>query len=87
MKGTATGIYSIIVKFTAFLTALHAYGFIKGLIGKDYIMFALMIYGLFGCAEIFIADIYVRAKKIKLYKEEFINKKSVIETELDNIMR
>ena len=34
-------------------------------------MIILMLYGLFGVFEIMIADIYMRIKKIKIYKEEF----------------
>ena len=68
LKGTATGIYSIIVNLTAFLPASYAYAFIKGLLGDKYIIIALMLYGLFGCFELFIADIYMRIKKRRIYK-------------------
>ena len=82
LKGTATGIYSILVNLIAFLPASYAYAFIKGFVGDNYIMIVLMFYGLVGCIELFIADIYMRIKKVKLYKEETIN----IETELDEII-
>ena len=34
-----------------------------------------MYYGLFGCLELFIADCYMRIKKVKLYKEDFTSVK------------
>ena len=86
LKGTAVGIYSIIVDLTGFLPASYSYVIIKDLVGGNYIIAVLMLYGLIGCAELFIADIYMRIKKIKLYKEEIINKRMEIETELDNII-
>ena len=72
LKGTATGIYSLVVNLIAFLPAPYAYAFIKNLFSDGtYIMIILMLYGLFGVFEIMIADIYMRIKKIKIYKEEF----------------
>ena len=72
LKGTATGIYSLVVNLIAFLPAPYAYAFIKNLFNDGtYIMIILMLYGLFGVFEIMIADIYMRIKKIKIYKEEF----------------
>jgi predicted MFS family arabinose efflux permease len=72
LKGTATGIYSLVVNLIAFLPAPYAYAFIKNLFNNGtYIMIILMLYGLFGVFEIMIADIYMRIKKIKIYKEEF----------------
>ena len=72
LKGTATGIYSLVVNLIAFLPAPYAYAFIKNLFSDGtYIMIVLMLYGLFGVFEIMIADIYMRIKKIKIYKEEF----------------
>ena len=74
LTGTATGIYSLVVNLMAFLPAPYAYAFIKSLVGEgSYIMVTLMLYGLFGCFEIMGADIYMRVKKIKLYKQEFKN--------------
>ena len=35
-------------------------------------MVVLMLYGLFGCFEIMAADIYMRVKKIKIYKEDYL---------------
>ena len=72
LTGTATGIYSLLVNLIAFLPAPYAYAFIKSLVGEgSYIMIVLMLYGLFGCFEIMAADIYMRVKKIKIYKEEY----------------
>ena len=72
LKGTATGIYSLVVNLIAFLPAPYAYAFIKNLFNDGtYIMIILMLYGLFGVFEIMIADIYMRIRKIKIYKEEF----------------
>ena len=75
LKGTATGIYSLMVNLIAFLPAPYAYAFIKSLVGGEgkYIMIVLMLYGLFGCFEIMVADIYMRVKKIYIYKQEFKN--------------
>ena len=72
LTGTATGIYSIIVNLIAFLPAPYVYAFIKTIFKKgSYIIIILMIYGIIGCVELFAADIYMRIKKIKLYKEDF----------------
>ena len=73
LTGTATGIYSLVVNLIAFLPAPYAYAFIKSLVGEgSYIMVVLMLYGLFGCFEIMAADIYMRVKKIKIYKEDYL---------------
>ena len=72
LRGTAVGIHSIIKDLTGFLPASYTYVIIKGLVGGNYIIAVLMLYGLIGCAELFIADIYMRIKKIKLYKEKII---------------
>ena len=72
LTGTATGIYSLLVNLIAFLPAPYAYAFIKSLVGEgSYIMVVLMLYGLFGCFEIMAADIYMRVKKIFIYKQEY----------------
>ena len=71
LTGIATGIYSIIVNLIAFLPAPYAYAFIKNIFREGkFIIIALMIYGLFGGLELIIADIYMRNKKIKIYREE-----------------
>ena len=73
LTGTATGIYSLVVNLIAFLPAPYAYAFIKSFVGEGrYIMVVLMLYGLFGCFEIMAADIYMRVKKIKIYKEDYL---------------
>jgi hypothetical protein len=72
LTGTATGIYSIIVNLIAFLPAPFIYAFIKTIFGNGgIIMTVLMSYGVIGCIELFGADIYMRIKKIKIYKEEY----------------
>ena len=71
LTGIATGIYSIVVNLIAFLPAPYAYAFIKNIFREGkFIIIALMIYGLFGGLELIIADIYMRNKKIKIYREE-----------------
>jgi MFS family permease len=72
LTGTATGIYSIIVNLIAFLPAPFVYAFIKTIFGNGgIILTVLMSYGVIGCIELFGADIYMRIKKIKIYKEEY----------------
>ena len=72
LRGTATGIYSIVVNLIAFLPAPYAYAFIKNIVDEgQYIMIILMIYGIVGGFELIIADIYMRVKKIKIHREEF----------------
>ena len=72
LTGTATGIYSLLVNLIAFLPAPYAYAFIKSLVGEgSYIMVVLMLYGLFGCFEIMAADIYMRVKKLFIYRQEY----------------
>ena len=72
LKGTATGIYSIVVNLIAFLPAPYAYAFIKNIIGEEsYIMIVLMIYGIIGGFELIFAEVYMRAKKVKIHKEEY----------------
>ena len=83
LTGTATGMYSLLVNLIAFLPASYAYAFIKSLVGDKYVIIVLMSYGLFGCFELILADIYMRVKKIKLYKEEDLISKEI---ELGNII-
>jgi len=72
IKGTANGIFSVVLNLTAFLPAPYAYASIKRIVGDGkYVINILMYYGCFGCVELFIADLYMRLKKVKLYKEEF----------------
>ena len=81
--GTGTGIYSLLVNLIAFLPASYAYAFIKNLVGDKYVIIVLMCYALFGCFELILADIYMRVKKIKLYKKEDLISKEI---ELGNII-
>lgn len=72
LSGIANGVYSITVNIIGFLPAPYAYAFFKGLLKKEkIIIISLMIYGLFGCLELFVADLYMRIKKILLYKKKF----------------
>lgn len=72
IKGTANGIFSVLLNLTAFLPAPYAYASIKRIVGDGkYVINVLMYYGCFGCVELIIADLYMRIKKVKLYKEEF----------------
>ena len=72
IKGTANGIFSVVLNLTAFLPAPYAYASIKRIVGDGkYVINVLMYYGFFGCVELIIADLYMRIKKVKLYKEEF----------------
>ena len=73
LTGTATGIYSLVVNLIAFLPGPYAYAFIKRVVGEGrYILVILMIYGLVGVMELLLADVYMKVKKIKIYKEEYI---------------
>ena len=68
--GTATGIYSVIVNLAGFLPAPYAYAFLKNLFGcGGYIIIFFMVYGLFGGLFLFIADFYMKSRKIYIYKE------------------
>ena len=72
LKGTANGIFAVVLNLIAFLPAPYGYAFIKRMVGDGrYVIDILMYYGLFGCVELIIADLYMRINKIKLYKEEF----------------
>ena len=74
LTGTANGIYSIIVNLIGFLPSPYAFAFFKKKFKKgSLIIVVLMIYGLFGCLELFAADIYMRSKKIKIYQQNFFN--------------
>ena len=72
LTGTATGIYSLVVNLIAFLPAPYAYAFIKDLVGSgSTVIFILMLYGLFGCFELLVADIYMRVNKKFIHKAKF----------------
>ena len=69
LSGTANGVYSLVVNLIGFLPAPYVFAFLKRILGKgSIIIIVLMIYGLLRCIELFIADYYMRTKKIKLYK-------------------
>ena len=73
LAGTANGIYSLIVNLIGFLPAPYVFAFLKRILGKEsLIIVILMIYGFIGCIELFIADIYMRSKKMWLYSQKFI---------------
>ena len=83
IKGTANGIFAVLLNLIAFQPAPYGYALIKRFV-KDgrYVINVLMYYGMLGCVELIIADFYMRIKKIKLYKEEFKEfNNSSIETE------
>lgn len=72
IKGIANGIFAVVLNLIAFLPAPYAYAYIKGIVGDGkYVINILMYYGIFGCIELIIADLYMRIKKVKLYKREF----------------
>ena len=76
IKGTANGIFSVLLNIMAFLPAPYGYAYIKKIVGDGKkVINILMYYGLFGCLELFIADCYMRIKKVKLYKEDFTSVK------------
>ena len=73
IKGTANGIFAVLVNLIAFLPAPYGYAYIKRIVGEGrYVINVLMYYGMFGCLELIIADCYMRIRKVKLYKEEYI---------------
>ena len=72
IKGTANGIFAVLLNLMAFLPAPYGYALIKRIVGDGrYVINVLMFYGMFGCIELIFADCYMRFKKIKLYREEF----------------
>ena len=73
IKGTANGIFAVLVNLIAFLPAPYGYAYIKRIVGEGrYVINVLMYYGMFGSLELIIADCYMRIRKVKLYKEEYI---------------
>ena len=72
LKGIANGIFAVVLNLIAFLPAPYGYAYIKNIVGNGrYVINVLMCYGMFGCVELIIADLYMRIKKIKLYRREF----------------
>ena len=69
--GSATGIYSIIVNLGGFLPASYAYAALKNIFGNGgYIILFFMGYGIVGAIFLFTADMYMKSKKIYIYKED-----------------
>ena len=80
IKGTANGIFAVLVNLIAFLPAPYGYAYIKRIVGEGrYVINVLMYYGMFGCLELIIADCYMRIRKVKLYKEEYITSPEINE--------
>ena len=69
--GSATGIYSIIVNLGGFLPAPYCYAVLKNIFGNGgYIILFFMGYGIIGAIFLFTADIYMKNKKIFIYKDD-----------------
>ena len=69
--GPATGIYSIIVNLLGFLPSPYTYAFLKHFFENgNYIILFLMIYGIFGALNVFVADEYMKMDQIFIYKED-----------------
>ena len=72
LAGPANGVYSFIVNLIGFLPAPYSYAVLKKLLKKEsYIIIILMLYGLIGFIELIAAEVYMRAKKIWLYKKSY----------------
>ena len=72
LAGPANGVYSFIVNLMGFLPAPYSYAVLKKLLKKEsYIIIILMFYGLVGFIELIVAEVYMRAKKIWLYKRNY----------------
>ena len=77
LTGIANGIYSFVVNLIGFLPAPYTYAYFKKIFKKDgTIIVVLMIYGFCGSLELVAADVYMRAKKIKLYRQKFFSFKA-----------
>ena len=69
LAGPANGVYSFIVNLIGFLPAPYFYAILKKILKKEsHIIILLMFYGFVGCFELVGADIYMRTKKIRLYR-------------------
>ena len=74
LAGPANGFYSFIVNLIGFLPAPYFYAILKKILNKEsQIIILLMFYGFVGCFELVGADIYMRAKKIRLYKQNIFS--------------
>lgn len=80
IKGTANGIFAVLLNLMAFLPAPYGYAYIKRIVGEGrYVINVLMYYGMFGCVELIIADCYMRIRKVKLYKEDYSSSSEITE--------
>ena len=71
LAGPANGVYSFVVNLLGFLPAPYFYAVMKKILKKEsHIIILLMFYGFIGCFELIGADIYMRAKKIRLYSQK-----------------
>ena len=71
LAGPANGVYSFVVNLIGFLPAPYFYAVMKKILKKEsHIIILLMFYGFIGCFELIGADIYMRAKKIRLYSQK-----------------
>ena len=69
LASPANGVYSFIVNLIGFLPAPYFYAILKKILKKESnIIILLMFYGFVGCFELVGADIYMRTKKIRLYR-------------------
>ena len=71
LAGPANGVYSFVVNLIGFLPAPYFYAVMKKILKKEsHIIILLMFSGFIGCFELIGADIYMRAKKIRLYNQK-----------------
>ena len=71
LAGPANGVYSFVVNLIGFLPAPYFYAVMKKILKKEsHIIILLVFYGFIGCFELIGADIYMRAKKIRLYSQK-----------------
>ena len=71
LAGPANGVYSFVVNLIGFLPAPYFYAVLKKIFKKEgYTILLLMFYGFVGFVELVGADLYMRAKKIKLYRQK-----------------
>ena len=74
LAGPANGLYSFVVNLIGFLPSPYFYAIMKKIFKKEsHIILLLMFYGFIGCFELVGADIYMRAKKIRLYKQKIFS--------------
>ena len=66
LKAISCGILNIIHYLIGILPAFKGYNLIKNYVGEKGIINVLMLYGMIGCIELMIADIYIKFNKVKL---------------------